>query len=143
MVEVEHDDVRLPAVNTRMRPQVLTQVAAVLFAIPLDPRDFLADIRRSIPQVVTAPVPRVARTAPALSRPLRLVRESEVGEQLDETAVVAASSLREFGKCERQRRTSRDSGRSFLRRAASRTCILSPATSSIKALAADWRRKNG
>ena len=59
MVEVEHDDVRLPAVNTRMRPQVLTQVAAVLFAIPLDPRDFLADIRRSIPQVVAAPVSRV------------------------------------------------------------------------------------
>jgi len=116
VVEVEHDAVRLPAVNTRMRPQVLTQVAAVLFAIPLDPRDFLADIRRSIPQVVTAPVPRVARTAPALSCPLRLLRERELGDRLDETAVVAASSLREFGKCERQRRTSRGSGRSFLRR---------------------------
>src|SRR5437762_5048692 len=143
MVKFEHNDVALPAVNTRMCAEISAQVAAVLFAIPLDPRNFLPDVGCAVPDVVTAPVPRVTRTAPALSRPLRLLRERELSDRLDETAVVAASSLREFGKCERQRRTSRDSGRSFLRRAASRTCILSPATSSIKALAADWRRKNG
>ena len=125
MVEVEHDDVRLPAVNTRMRPKVLAQQAPIVLAIPLDPRDFLPDVGCAVPHVVPAPIHGVARTAATLPRAFGDVHESEVGEQLDETTVVAASSLRDLGKCERQRRTSRDSGRSFLRRVASRTSILS------------------
>ena len=72
MVEFEHNDVALPAVNTRVCAEIFAQVAAVLFAIPLDPRDFLADVGCAVPDVVTAPVPRVARMAPALPRPFAL-----------------------------------------------------------------------
>jgi hypothetical protein len=49
VVEVQHDDVRLTAVDTGMRTQVLTEERAVLLAVTPDPRHLLLDVGVAVP----------------------------------------------------------------------------------------------
>src|SRR5437660_8848236 len=78
------------AVHARMRAKVLAQQRPVLLPVSPDPRDFLSDVCRSIPQVVPAAVGGVAPTTATLTRSLRLVGERECSDRLDAAAVVAA-----------------------------------------------------
>ncbi len=82
MVEVQHDDVGLAAVNTRMSSKVLADQRPVLGAIPLDPRYFELDVSLAITDVVLAAVSRVADTTARLASALRLVMKGKFADRL-------------------------------------------------------------
>lgn len=89
MVEVQNDDVALSAVDARVSSKVLTDQWPVLGAIPIDPCDFLLDVRVAIADVVLASVLGVACATPALASASRLVVERERVNWFKAATVVA------------------------------------------------------
>lgn len=78
MVEVEHDRIGLPAVNTRMSEQVGEQQGAVLDPVAVDPSDLAADVVVAIREVMLASIRGLAFPTVPLTTALRYVVESEV-----------------------------------------------------------------
>lgn len=97
MIEVKYDDVGLTAVDTRMRPKVLADQWPVLRAIPLDPRDLLANVGLTTADVVLAAVSRVTSTTARLARPLRPVMKGEFVDCLEPPTLVAPLQFGEDG----------------------------------------------
>jgi hypothetical protein len=89
MVEVEHDDVRLSAVDARVSAEISADKGTILVAVATDPRDFLLDVGVAISHVVLASVLRVTGATSPLPCAFRLVGEGERVEGLDESAVIA------------------------------------------------------
>src|SRR5512138_2611364 len=89
MVELEHEHVRLAAVDTRMHREVVKHLDAVLDAERLDPRSLARDVRGAVPQVVLPSIGRVTRTAVALPLARRERAERELGLGLLEPAHAA------------------------------------------------------
>jgi hypothetical protein len=93
MVEVEHDDIRLSAVDARMSAEILADKRTILVAIATDPRDFLPDICVPIEDVMLAPVFRVTAPTATLASASRLAGERERLDRLGEPAVIATLGL--------------------------------------------------
>jgi hypothetical protein len=93
MIEVQHDDVGLAAVDTRMSSKVLADQRPVLDAIPLYPSDFLLDLDLAVPDVVLAAVPRMTGTAAALASALCLAMKCELADWPQQSAVIATLRL--------------------------------------------------
>jgi len=131
MVKVEYHDVRLSTVDARVGSKVLSDSRAVLFTVAFDARDFLSDVGLAIAKVMRSSIGRVTWSAATLARSFRLIGECEGRDWFDRAAVVATfglgqniemRGLKDGGGHEG---TSRGPGRSFLRRMASRTTVLS------------------
>jgi hypothetical protein len=68
MIELQCDDVALPAIYAGVRTKVLADETAILLAVPLDPRDLSADVSLAVADVVLASVSRMTdATAPLTS----------------------------------------------------------------------------
>jgi len=93
MVELQGDDVGLPAIYARVRAKVLADERAVLLAVSLDPANFSTDIDIAVADVVLAAVGRMTRPTPCLSCASRLISERERFDRLDEPAVIATLRL--------------------------------------------------
>jgi len=98
MVELQGDDVGLPAIYARVRAKVLADERAVLLAVSLDPANFSTDIDIAVADVVLAAVGRMTRATPCLSRASRLIGEREGFDRLDESAVIATLRF-DDGQC--------------------------------------------
>lgn len=93
MIEVKDDYVGLAALDTWMSPKVFTDQRAILGAVSLDPRHFLADVGLAVADIVLTPIHRMTGTAAPLPSALGFVVKSEIADRLDESAVIATLRL--------------------------------------------------
>ena len=92
MVEVEHNDIRLAAVDAWMASQVLANSSAVFVAVPAVSGYLLSDVRVTVSQIVVSSVLRVAGAAASLACSLGSVRERKLVDRLGQSAVIATFS---------------------------------------------------
>jgi len=93
MVEVEHDNVCLSAIDARMSSKILTNEWTVLVAVATAPRDFLPNIGVPIAEVVLTSVLRVTCTTATLASAFALIRERKGVDGLESPAVVTPLCL--------------------------------------------------
>src|SRR5437879_1031805 len=82
MVELQCDDVRLAAIDARVRPQVIPQKAPILVSTSPNAVDLTGDVGGAIANVVRTPIGGVARSTMGLPRAECLVPEGKLPDRL-------------------------------------------------------------
>ncbi len=122
MVELEHDDVRLAAVDAGVRKEIAVELPLVLLTASSDLRNGASDVVRLVRQIMRSTERRVTHAAMTLQQAAFHIPEGEGLGRLRRPACPAPPELRPWLQVTHAPRAGRDTSRTVSRSSADGSC---------------------